>query len=29
MSHLAVSIGETQWLEPVDDSDYSGALRTG
>jgi quercetin dioxygenase-like cupin family protein len=27
LSHLAVSIGETQWLEPVEDSDYSGALR--
>jgi quercetin dioxygenase-like cupin family protein len=26
MSHLAVSIGETVWLDPVTDADYAAAL---
>jgi quercetin dioxygenase-like cupin family protein len=26
MSHLAISIGETQWLDPVSEADYAGAF---
>lgn len=26
MSHLAVSVGETRWLDPVSDDDYAAAL---
>ncbi len=26
--HLAVSVGTTSWLEPVDDADYAGAFDT-
>jgi quercetin dioxygenase-like cupin family protein len=26
MGHVAVSIGETVWLDPVSDADYSGAI---
>jgi hypothetical protein len=27
MVHLAVSLGPTQWLEPVSDEDYARAFR--
>jgi len=29
VSHLAVSIGETKWLDPVSDADYAGVFRAG
>ncbi len=29
VSHLAISVGETEWLEPVSDADYDSALSGG